>query len=234
MTLPEICIQQLIQPSEWWIEDSSSVAQKGSLIFAFSPHIDQIPYTLEPIGRSDPTEHDQAEARISPLRMNAYAKRTNLPVAGMPKHENEVYAAYRAKMRPCLVLSDSFEVVDRKIMVGKPKHYTAPTLLVAPFYGAQIRLGKRSGFSEEFISRIQRLEYPQYHWDYLPHKSGEESILRLDHTQPIGAHHAAYNMAGFKLSDDALNIVDDLLIWLFNGGFPEDSIVLDYKKMCEL
>lgn len=90
---------------EWWIKNSSKKICRGALVFSFSPHIDQIPYGFEPIGRTNATEHDSATVRVSALKVDQPLKQTKLPVAAMPLNEKEVWAAYRAKVRPCLVFS---------------------------------------------------------------------------------------------------------------------------------
>ncbi len=60
------------------------------------------------------------------------------------------------------------------------------------------------------VERTRHREYPQFFWDQLPISGVEESILRLDHLQPMGTHHDAYQMSEYKLSDDALEVVDEL------------------------
>jgi hypothetical protein len=113
-----------------------------------------------------------------------------------------------------------------------PNKATAPTALVAPYYGVD-RDGKRSGYRPEFVERVRHCEYPQFLWDRLPIGGPEESMLRLDHIQPIGTHYKAYKQTGYKLSDDALEIVDDLIEWVVWGGVKEDSLVAMYRQEIE-
>ncbi|MFZ2451610.1 MAG: hypothetical protein WAW36_13925 [Methylovulum miyakonense] len=151
----------------------------------------------------------------------------------MVLHDNEVWAAYRAKKRPCLVFSADSITVDKELTRGKPNHATAPTFLAAPFYGVDKNI-KRAGYSPEFVERVRHCEYSQFHWDKLPISGGpEESILRLDHLQPFGSHHESYKISDFKLSTDAMDILDDLLRWLVWGGVPEKSMILDYRHLME-
>ena len=57
------------------------------------------------------------------------------------------------------------------------------------------------------------------------------SNLRFDHIQPIGLHYYAYELSGYSLSDEAVElIIDDWLKWLFFGGLPRDSFILDYQR----
>lgn len=229
---PDDCLQSVIKPSDWWIENNDKKICRGALIFAFAPHVDQTPFTFEPIGRSVPTEHETAKVRVTPLKVDAPLKQTDLPVAAMTLENQEVFAAFRAKKRPCLVISADTPAVDKSLMHGKPKHATAPTYLAAPFYGTQ-KNQKRAGYSVEFIERVRHCEYPQFHWDILPFPGGEESIMRLDHIQPFGAHYNSYKLSDFKLSSDAMCLIDDLVCWLIWGGVTDNSLILDYRELIE-
>jgi hypothetical protein len=229
---PEDCIQSVIGGKKWWEERDSPHLARGALVFAFAPHVDQIPYAFEPIGRKDPEAHSEAIVRVAPLSVDQPLRQAQLPVAAMPLNQGEVWAAYRAKKRPCLVLSCNTPGVDPALTKGMMKNATAPTCLVAPYYGVA-QAGKRGGYQEEFVQRVRRSEYPQFMWDFLPIPGGEESILRLDHTQPIGTHYKAYKASGFGLCADAIEILDELLSWLIKGGVPKDSLIAMYRKEIE-
>ena len=133
---PDDCIQSIIQPTDWWVKNEDQMLCRGALIFAFVPHVDQVPYTMEPVGRTDPEKHDSANLRVSPLRIKQPRRRTDLPVAAMPLYSGELWAAYRAKKRPCLVIGSNNPLVDRTLTRGMAKRSTAPTVLAAPYYGA--------------------------------------------------------------------------------------------------
>ena len=230
---PENCLQSFIQPSDWWTENNEKTLCRGALVFAFAPHIDQVPYTFESLGRKEAAQHGSARVKVTPLRVNQPLKRTDLPVAAMPLYAGEVWAAYRAKKRPCLVVGTTSRFVDRELTIGMARHSTAPTVLAAPYYGAT-RDGKRGGYSAKFVERVQYCEYSQFLWDCLPiSRKTQESILRLDHLQPIGAHHDSYQLTEYKLSSDALEVVDELLQWLIWGGVQEDSLVAMYRAEIE-
>jgi len=57
--------------------------------------------------------------------------------------------------------------------------------------------------------------------------------LRLDHIQPVGTQSNSYELAKYKLSENAMELMDDLLKWLIWGGVPADSLILDYRKEIE-
>lgn len=229
---PSDCVQSVIFSGKWWVKQESATLCRGSLVFAFVPHVDQVPYRFEPLGRKDPTQHGAASVKVGPLRVDQPLKQVDLPVAAMPLHEGEVWSAYRAKRRPCLVLGCDHPAVDASLVKGMPKHSTAPTCLVAPYYGVK-KSSTRAGFNPAFVERVRHAEYPQFHWDFLPFTGGEESILRLDHLQPIGTHYQSYKLSGFKLSDDAMEAVDDLISWLMWGGVESDSLIALYRAEIE-
>jgi hypothetical protein len=229
---PDDCLQSIVGGNEWWQANTEKRIFRGALVFAFVPHFDQVPYCFELKGRVDPTSHDEAVFRVSPLSVNAPLKPTALPVAAMPLHKGEVWAAYRAKRRPCLVIGCNSAPVAEELTRGKPKAATAPTILVAPFYGVAHR-GERAGYSPEFVERVRHCEYPQFLWDILPITKGEESILRLDQLQPIGSHGNSYALSDFRLSDSAIEVVDEMMSWLIRGGVDEASWVALYREQIE-
>ena len=226
---PEDCVQSIIQPDDWWTSNTDRVLCRGALVFAFIPHVDQVPYTFEPVARTEAARHDSATIQVAPLRVGQPLRRTDLPVAAMPLHSGEVWSAYRAKTRPCLIAGSAPPRVDPALTTGMARYSTAPTLLAAPYYGAT-RDGRRGGYNPAFVERIRHCDYPQFLWDQLPISGAEESILRLDHLQPIGNHHNAYRLSEYKLSDDALEVVDELFRLLIWGEIPEDSLIAMYRE----
>ncbi|WP_108124564.1 hypothetical protein [Saccharospirillum mangrovi] len=229
MSYPEFCLQT-ISAGDWWVEQDSPHACRGALVYTFINHFDQAPYTFTPVGRSQPTEHRHAVVEVAPLKIGERLKRDRLPVAGMPVHDDEVWAAHRAKKRPCIVFSQKSPLVEKTLTRGKPNYSTAPTMLVAPFYGAN-PTDKRLGFKEEFIQRVQHCTYPQFHWDMIPGSSTPESILRLDQLQPMGVAQSAYYPTGLMLSAEAMSLLEEMLFWLRMGGLPEDSDIIQYQKI---
>ncbi|WP_028314480.1 hypothetical protein [Desulfatibacillum aliphaticivorans] len=218
---PENTFQHCL--GEWWEEDEGKDYCRGRLVRVFIPHVDQTPSQMIPTGREEPTNHEKAQFKISPLRTHQQQPSLKLPVAAMPAYPGEVRAVYRAKLRPALIVGREGKMVERTFRQGKPKWQTAPTILVAPYYGAD-EGEKRSGFKREFLLRICAGEYPQFVWDSLPiGSSTDESILRLDHIQPVGAHHDSINLTQFRLSEQALEVIDEWIRWLLWGGWKKDS-----------
>ena len=118
--------------------------------------------------------------------------------------------------------------VDRALTKGKPKRSTAPTILIAPFYGVK-QDGQRAGYTPQLIEQVRHCEYPQFLWDKLP-PDNEESLLRLDHLQPIGTGRGSYILTEYRLGRDALEIVDELFQWLIWDRLPEDSLIAMFQK----
>jgi hypothetical protein len=203
MTFPDDWPQSIVDI--WW-QKAQDMARlrRGSLIFAFVPHIDQIPNTLVPKGRKEATCHDSADITISPLKINAPRPKEPLPVAALSLPEKEIWVAYRAKKRPLLVITAEQKKVDDKYRRGLPRISTSPTLLVAPYYGAD-QDGSRAGYNPKFAERVRHAIYPQFMLDRLPLDRGPtESLLRLDHIQPVGMHYYSFEHSGYELSEEAV------------------------------
>lgn len=130
---PDDSLQWLV--GTWWVEDEQRAVARGRLLRAFVPHVDQQPMTLVPVGRTQPTEHRTATVRLEPLRAAAPRRSPQLPVAALPEFPGEVRTVYRAKLRPVLVLSAGGPDMDQTLRTGTARWQSAPTLLVAPFYG---------------------------------------------------------------------------------------------------
>lgn len=181
------------------------------------------PKTLVAEARSTPTAHDRALFKLEPMRVRAPPRAPTIPVAALPARAGEVHGVYRTKKRPALVLSTGGQDLPPEVERNLGWQ-VARAVLVAPYYGADPS-EKRAGWPEEFVKRISRAEYPQYAYDKLPLPGATESILRLDHLQPVGRHHDSYDLTPFVLSDDALMVLDEWLVWLVTGALRPDGVL---------
>lgn len=229
----EECIQNLISQDNWWVQDTSKTVSRGRLIWAYFPHVDQVPNRLSPVGRKDPTVHTQAHFLVEPFRYNDKRPSVSLPVAALPAYSNEELLVFRSKRRPLLVIADNSTEVDKKLTQGKPRQQTAPTLLVAPYYGRDEGTGTRSGYNDAFVDRVKQCEYPQFFWEKLPLPGTIESILRFDHIQPIGSHHQTYDVTDYRLSEDALSILDEWLAWYIFETLDDGGILACAMQMLQ-
>lgn len=122
-----------------------------------------------------------------------------------------------------LVIALAGDKVPKHLRTGYPKYQTSPTHLALPYYGADLT-ATRAGFSEEFLERVRHCTYRQFGWDMLPiGGSTVESVLRFDHLQPISTSFSSFEATEYKLSDEALEVVEDWLEWHFTATLPEDD-----------
>jgi hypothetical protein len=220
---PDESLQAFIDPDPWWEADNSNEYARGRLIKAFLPHVDQTPYMVIPIGRTEPTQHREATVRFVPLDIRQAIRYPNLPVAALPQYPAESWGVYRVKKRPAIIIGSGGSKVDQFLTEGKAKWQTNRTLIVAPYYGAD-EGGKRAGFNPAFVDRIRRCEYPQFMWDELPISgSTVESILRMDHLQPVGRSRDAIEFMPYRLSAKAMLLFDQWLDWLMKGTLDVNS-----------
>ena len=224
---PEDSLQYYCSP--WWIRTEEREVRRGRLLWAFVPHVDQHPFVLIAEGRTEDTEHGSADYRFEPLRGGTLPTGAKLPVAGLPHYPGEVRLVLRAKRRPVLVLSAGGVEIPKGLRAGSARYQTNPTLIAAPYYGAD-QGGSSGGWKPEFVTRIRRCEYPQYLWERLPITGRDESILRLDHLQPIGRHGESYETTEYTLHEEALGLVDEYLEWFLRGRLPSAGIVNEVRR----
>lgn len=222
MTYPDETIQGLSSASSWWLKDESNRICRGRLCSAFIPFVTQKPYTLEPVGRPQPTIHNEANAKIAPLDINQTRRMKALPVAAMPLYgDKDLYTVYTSKKRPCLILGDGCAELPKEIRRDRPSWQTAHTVIVAPYFGIEQGVG-RAGFPAPFVDRVKQCEFPQFFWDILPHNS-KESMLFFMQAQPIGKHLDSIELSPYKLSPEALCVIDEWLSWSFTGNPPDEE-----------
>ncbi|PHR26215.1 MAG: hypothetical protein COA36_12770 [Desulfotalea sp.] len=231
MSFPEDSIQILSE--SWWEKDKEKTIQRGCLVWAYVAYPDQEPLVIEPTGRKEPREHGGAHVTINKLSISARRPFHDLPTAALSLDKRECWAGYRAKKRPCLVLSCQPLVTGLAKAREKQmaKHLRTSTILVAPYYGGD-QDGSRGGFPEEFLEQIRHARCPQLFFDQLPTDSKvNSSIMRFDHMQTIGSHYNSYELTGYKLTEEALSVVDEWLDWFIKGGLPSDGIVISYQDL---
>ncbi len=226
--MSEISVRDLINSSWWETCDRGEPVAKGRLVWAFVPHVDQIPYALIPEERSSATEHKTAKVTIAQCRITERVQPNQLPVAALPQRDGERWIVQRAKIRPCIVVADGGGQVV-KAERGGSKWQTAPTLLVAPAYGAEIT-PTRAGWNEKLVRRIGNAEYPQYMLDELPLKGAGQSVVRLDHIQPIGNHHQTHDATEYKLSAEATKLLDEWVNWYRSGALDSSSALYTIRE----
>jgi hypothetical protein len=233
MSFPEDTIQNVIDPTSlWWEKTDSKTIERGSLIWAFLPYVGQVPYTILPIGRHEPSVHNKATVKIQQLDIKNPRQREALPIAAMSLKNNEIWACYRAKKRPCLVIGKGGQVVKDKSRKNMPKINTNPTFLVAPYYGID-QDGTRGGYNIEFVERVKHMRYPQFIYDQLPISGVKKSILKLDQLQPIGRIDNSFERTGYKLSKEALTMIDDTFKLYMYDEISSKSVLYEFIKLID-
>jgi hypothetical protein len=231
MDCPEDSIQNLFD--SWWEVNEGAVV-RGSLVKAYVFYPEQEAYILDPVGRKKPTEHTSAEVKIKKFRLSERTSRSDLPVAALTLLPSEQWAVLKGKVRPCLIIGKTpMETgLDVKQEQGMAKHAKTSPLFIAPFYGAD-QDGSRGGFPLKFVEGIRHARCPQLFADYLPDLSRRKvktSILRFDHIQPIGDHYNSYKSLGYKLSEDALEVIDTWYEWYLKGGVQKESYLYYFME----
>jgi hypothetical protein len=197
--------------------------RRGTLVRAFSPLAQPQGKRLEQI-RVDPHDHTKGEFRL--VSLNAASSPDRLPLAGLPEHKGHVYAVHQSKRRPMLVVSEGGPNVRAEH--GKSWR-TTPHYLLAPYFGSEPS-DDREGWDPCFVERIRRGEYPQYVGDCLPLDGANESILRLDHVQPLGRDRANFDLSGWQLTPDALTLLDEWIDWLLTGALPQTTFLHQIRE----
>ena len=80
---PDDSIQGVLYPTPWWEKDSTRDYKRGRLVKFFAPHVAQTPFTLIPVGRDEPTEHNTAIVKIAPLDIRSVLRYPKLPVCSI-------------------------------------------------------------------------------------------------------------------------------------------------------
>lgn len=200
-TYPNDSVQAYVSP--WWEKVQDRDLARGRLIRAFLPLVDHQQYVLVPTGREKSDQHETATFRVQALDVrNPPREAEELPVAALPSHPGCVRAIYMARRRPALVIAAAGPKVERRLHKGFPAYQTARTILVAPYYGTE-QDGTRAGWPPALVQRIRWGEYPQYICDRLPLPGSDESILRLDHIQPLGSDPTVCDLTDYRLTVDA-------------------------------
>ena len=212
---PEDSIQYLAP--KWWTPATSTALCRGALVLAHSQYFSQIPVEIYP-ERVDAEDHHTAYLRARPLRADSRRlPEQDLPVAGLPRLEDaDAWAAFRVKKRPCLILGCvEFEAIEGRLVAGMPKHKTHEFVLAAPYYSVSHE--GISSYNAPFCDYVRHAKFSRFFWDNLPSPCGRESILRLDHAQPLGLHYQSYSHTGFCIDEKAMPIMDEWLAWFLFG-----------------
>jgi hypothetical protein len=223
MNYPDDSIQDLLGDT-WWEPSTEQRLTRGALLWAFAPYFHQPAQELIPSGRADPRDHARAEFSLDNFHISKQRTQPSLPVAALPQFPNERRLVYRAKRRPVVVASALARYPSKTS--GSAGWIVAPSVLVAPCFGVD-QSGNRGGWPPALVDSIRRCQLPQYMWDKLPIPNGtDESIVRFDQIHPLRYNTDSFVFAGYHLSEAALGILDDWVLWYRTGTLDEEGALL--------
>jgi len=136
---------------------------------------------------SEPTQTRADKFRIVPAGGDAFGR--SIPLAVPSLKANEEFLVIRAKRRPVILLRPEMSLPNN-IIRGHGKRLANRRCLVAQVFSLMNTTTGDAKFSEEFVSRVRLLEYPQFM--FLPRKTGVlevDSLLRLDECQSVFTPH---------------------------------------------
>lgn len=207
----------------WWVFDPKPEACRGRLARAFVPFTEPVVRTLEPLGEEERyrvATQDARKPRAEPVQ-----------VLGLPPRGESLWGLQPCKHRHVLMLSEGGVSVARDIKRGRASKWRfAKTILVAPYFS--VSGGKTAAFPEAFVEGARLGVYPQLMWDILPRGERDGSILRLDQLQPIGHAPSCYALTPWRLSEEALALVDEWVAWSMSGALNDlDGELVVYRDV---
>lgn len=222
-----LCIQaQVLGP--WWVRDDGKHVCRGRLADAFVPNIENVNRTLEPV---DP-EHPDDRFSIRELDTNRRHE-NQLHIRGLPQQRgSSIWGMQPYKRRPVLFIGLNGIPLEKPHKRNRTaKWQYTRTYTVLPFYS--VNGGSTAAWNPDFVKAIQLAMYPQYLWDRIPNEDSEGSILRFDNVVTIGREPSNYKLTKYRLSDDAMALVDEWFYWCQTGqlAFPEEGELRELRDL---
>jgi hypothetical protein len=143
------------------------------------------------------------------------AFRRALPYTSPPLATNEEFLALRAKKRPVVLIQPPDESLNEVPKVSMGIKVVRHLSVVAPVFGLTNPEGY-SRASEEFLSRVRRLEYPQFCFLAAGGPLTEDSLVRLDEVQSVAIQNLEHT--GFSLSPEALAFFRSQVSFFMSGS----------------
>jgi hypothetical protein len=69
-------------------------------------------------------------------------------------------------------------------------------------------------------------------WDHLP-GSKVDSVFRLDHIQPVSHEGGSYQILDYRLSEQAIDVLEDWISWLRTGKLHSDGQLYAAKQLVQ-
>lgn len=173
---------------------------------------------------SEPTKTIATAFRIESSTSDRFKR--SLPLGAPPLKTNEEFLVIRAKVRPVVLICTEAQV---KLETEKEQRKVSrKRCLTAQVFSLKDTTTRRSKYSQNFVDRVRKLEYPQFM--FLPEKAGlleVDSILRLDECQSVFTKHL--DPCQWALCDDLQDLLRGQLQTLFTGN--HDNTFGEYREM---
>lgn len=171
---------------------------------------------------NEPTKTLASKFQIEPAGKDAF--RRSIPLQAPKLETNEEFLVIRAKYRPVLLVRPEMPIPSAQNQGYRGKVHR-PRCTVAQVFGlADPRTGEAE-FSQSFVDRVRKMEYPQLM--FLPKKVGlfeVDSLLRLDELQSVFTPHL--NPTKFALGDGVVTVLRDQMQFLLTGLGPNQYTLL--------
>ncbi len=207
----------------WWEPQRERARlERGALLMTFVTHPNVPPQELVVAGESRGAEH-AVRVTLTRAQLGARHPSPERPAAALPWSPPERLLVERGAVRPAIVVSHRHGYPPQPSERGK--WITAPLIQVAPMFLAET-------WPAPLVDSVRRAQHPQYVWDRPPIDESRPAILRLDALQSLHREHTElYRFTGFRLAADALEIIDDWLMWWLTGTLPEGGDLLAAHTM---
>lgn len=200
----------------------------GQFVWCPAPALLPDPYVLE-AERPIKTSHAIATARYTPMTDAHFKKREQkeLPILNLRLGETDEIIAYKAKLRPGIVVGLGANMLGGAAVVAK--HHEENRAVVAPVYDVRTE-DDPHGFSPEMSARVRHLMYKQYFpvapyterrlpRDVIGGVSLREGVARFDRLQFVAQKKPGCVPIPLRLSDDVLALLHAQL-WTYLHAEP--------------
>jgi|HubBroStandDraft_6_1064221.scaffolds.fasta_scaffold380453_2 hypothetical protein len=204
----------------------------GQIIWTPVPHLNPQPTVLE-VTRQQDDKHPFAYAKWVPMTDKHFTRQSpkGLPILRLNLGETEEMIAFKAKVRPAVIVSTRAAVIGGLAAKTVASHHEENRLVVAPVYGLRDDEDP-NGFSGEMATRVRHLMYPQFFpfhsWKEARTIHGvcsfKEGIVRFDRLQFVNPSPPGCSPVLLKFSEDALSIMHAML-QAYMHGEPSKKLV---------
>lgn len=188
---------------------------------AYYPHENLLLWRPVP-DPGEPTKTVASKFQLEAAGADAF--RRAIPLQAPKLETNEEFIGIRAKFRPVVLIQPEMPIPETENR-GYSGRVHRKRCTVAQVFGLADVITQAPQFSQTFIDRVRKMEYPQLM--YLPKKAGlldVDSLLRLDELQSVFTTHL--DPRKVALSDDVSNILRDQIQFLFTGKGPNEYTAL--------